>query len=160
MNRFHVHIAVDDLEANIRFYSAVFGTEPSVRKDDYAKWMLEDPRINFAISKRGEPLGVNHLGIQVENASALGEIESRLKEAKLPALAQAGAACCYAKSDKYWTVDPQGVAWESFHTLEQIPVFGGDTSAVALKAEATTASCCAPGVQAVTAAERKHACCG
>jgi catechol 2,3-dioxygenase-like lactoylglutathione lyase family enzyme len=160
MNRFHVHVAVDDLEANIRFYSAVFGTEPSVRKEDYAKWMLEDPRINFAISKRGEPLGVNHLGIQVENASDLGEIESRLKEAKLPALAQAGAACCYAKSDKYWTVDPQGVAWESFHTLEQIPVFGGDTSVVASKAEATTASCCAPGVQAVTVAERKHACCG
>src|ERR1700716_1457511 len=145
MNRFHVHVAVDDLEANIRFYSAVFGTEPSVRKDDYAKWMLEDPRINFAISKRGEPLGVNHLGIQVENASDLGEIESRLKEAKLPALAQAGAGCCYAKSDKYWTVDPQGVAWESFHTLEQIPVFGGDTSVVASKAEATTARCCAPG---------------
>src|SRR5260370_31843503 len=122
--------------------------------------MLDDPSVNFAISRRSRQHGVNHLGMQSESDAELKDMRVRMIEAQAPALEQREAACCYAKSDKYWTIDPQGIAWESFHTLEQIPVFGGDASVVASRAEATTASCCAPGVQAVTVAERKRACCG
>jgi len=143
MKRLHVHLGVADLEKSIRFYSALFAAEPSVRHADYAKWQLEDPRVNFAISTRGKAPGLDHLGIQVESAEELKEIEGRLAAAELPALAQTDAACCYAKSDKYWTLDPQGVAWESFHTLGQIPVFGADIAANAKKASA----CCAPALR-------------
>jgi catechol 2,3-dioxygenase-like lactoylglutathione lyase family enzyme len=141
MKRFHVHIAVDQLETNIRFYSALFGCEPAVVKPDYAKWMLDDPRVNFAISQRGARVGLDHLGIQVETETALEEVNHRLDEAALPVAAQKGAACCYAQSDKYWTMDPQGIPWEAFHSLAEIPVFGGD-SAVRLKSAAS--ACCAP----------------
>jgi len=126
MKRFHVHVGVDDLQKSIRFYSSVFGAEPSVVKDDYAKWMVDDPRINFAISARGNQPGLNHLGIQVESDAELEDVHARLVAAQTPALEQKGAACCYAKSDKYWSVDPQGIAWETFHTLGSIPVFGED----------------------------------
>ncbi len=136
MKRFHVHVAVHDLEQSIRFYSALFGAEPSVKKDDYAKWMLEDPRINFAISNRSDKAGVNHLGLQAENGAELEDIGSRLAQADVATTAQKGASCCYAKSDKYWTVDPQGIAWESFHTLDSVPTYGSDTR--------TKATCCAP----------------
>lgn len=124
MNRFHVHLAVDDLAASIRFYSALFDTPPSVEKPDYAKWMLEDPRVNFAISQRGAEPGVNHLGFQVDSAEALAELRQRVAKAELAALDEPGANCCYAKSDKYWLRDPQNLAWETFHTLDAIPVFG------------------------------------
>jgi len=159
MKRMHVHLGVADLESSIRFYSALFAAEPSVRHDDYAKWQLEDPRVNFAISTRGKAPGLDHLGIQVESAEELKEIEGRLTAAELPALAQTGAACCYAKSDKHWTLDPQGVAWESFHTLGQIPVFGADSRAAG-EAKASGSSCCAPRPEALEPALAKRSCCG
>lgn len=139
MKRFHVHIAVDNLQDNIRFYSALFGTEPAIGKADYAKWMLDDPYINFAISARGAKLGLDHVGIQVDSEEALKEMHNRLAQADLPAAEQQNAECCYATSNKYWTVDPQGIAWEAFHSLTTIPTFGEDT-AIQIK---KTDSCCA-----------------
>ncbi|MBK7491813.1 MAG: glyoxalase/bleomycin resistance/dioxygenase family protein [Nitrosomonas sp.] len=138
MKRFHVHIAVDRLQDSIRFYSALFGVEPSVSKLDYAKWMLDDPYINFAISARGAKPGLDHVGIQVDSDGALTEVSQRLMQAGLPAVEQQNAQCCYASSNKYWTVDPQGIAWEAFHSLTTIPVFGQDT-AIPTKTE----TCCA-----------------
>ena len=144
MKRFHVHVAVNDLQQSIRFYSAIFGAEPAVTKPDYAKWMLEDPRINFAISNGSGKRGIDHLGLQAENADELEEIGSRLAEADVSTTAQKGANCCYAKSDKYWTIDPQGVAWESFHTLDSVPMYGRDTRSRAAPEERTKmAACCA-----------------
>lgn len=140
MKRLHVHVAVHDLEKSIRFYSALFAAGPSVKKADYAKWMLEDPRVNFAISARGAKPGLDHLGIQAENDAELEQIGSRLAQADVSVMPQKGAACCYAKSDKYWTVDPQGIAWESFHTLDSVPVYGGDS----FSKEDHKAACCAP----------------
>ena len=124
MKRLHVHVAVDDLAASIRFYSAMFAAEPSVTKDDYAKWMLDDPRVNFAISARGATPGLNHLGVQVESADELAEMSERLQKLDTEVVEEMGTACCYAKSDKYWATDPQGIAWETYHTLDSIPVFG------------------------------------
>lgn len=138
MKRFHIHIAVDNLQENIRFYSALFGIAPSVSKQDYAKWMLDDPLINFAISARGAKPGLDHLGIQVDSDDALQIVNRHLAQAGLPATEQQNAQCCYAASNKYWTVDPQGIAWEAFHSLTTIPVFGQDT-AIPTKTE----SCCA-----------------
>ena len=143
MKRFHVHVAVHDLKQSIRFYSALFGMQPSVEKPDYAKWMLDDPRINFAISNRGSKAGIDHLGIQAENSDELEEIGSRLAQADVSVMPEKGASCCYAKSDKYWTLDPQGVAWESFHTLDSVPVYGSDTRSKATTVE-HKAACCAP----------------
>jgi catechol 2,3-dioxygenase-like lactoylglutathione lyase family enzyme len=145
MKRLHVHIAVDSLEDNIRFYSALFQAEPSVRQPDYAKWLLDDPKVNFAISARGRAAGLDHLGIQVESGEELEALNRSLAEAALPSEAQQRAACCYARSDKYWTVDPQGIPWEAFHSLEAIPMFGEDT-AVRLE-PASTSSCCKPSSQ-------------
>jgi len=144
MKRLHLHLSVDDLKANIHFYSALFKSEPQVVQRDYAKWMLDDPKVNFAISARGAPPGLDHLGIQVESDAELTEMEVRLNEASLPVLEQKGTACCYAESDKYWTQDPQGIAWETFHTLGSIPVFGEKPSASA--AENKT-GCCPPKVK-------------
>ncbi len=124
MKRFHVHVAVADLDQSIGFYSTLFGVQPTVRKPDYAKWMLDDPRINFAVSKRTEKFGVNHLGLQVDSAEELAEIRDQLECADSTMLEEVGAQCCYAKSDKYWITDPQGVAWETFHSLGAIPVYG------------------------------------
>ena len=137
MKRFHVHVAVQDLAASVRFYSTIFAAQPSVVKPDYAKWMLDDPRINFAISQRGGAVGVNHLGIQVDSAEELTVLREQVAAADIQARDEAGANCCYAKSDKYWVQDPQGVAWETFHTLSGIPVFG-EQSAPAQSA------CCVP----------------
>ncbi|MGQ0503564.1 MAG: ArsI/CadI family heavy metal resistance metalloenzyme [Panacagrimonas sp.] len=133
MNRFHVHVSVKDLDESIRFYSNLFGVEPSVTKADYAKWMLEDPRINFAISHNrcGDAYGVNHLGLQVDSDAELSALELRFAEAGLSGVQEHGAACCYAKSDKTWLQDPQGIAWENFHTLGSVPVFGGHGAALA-----------------------------
>lgn len=127
MNRFHVHVSVKDLDESIRFYSSLFGAAPSVSKPDYAKWMLEDPRVNFAIShnKCGTAVGINHLGLQVDSEAELTALESRFADAGLPGVQEHGASCCYAKSDKTWLQDPQGIAWENFHTLGSVPVFGG-----------------------------------
>jgi catechol 2,3-dioxygenase-like lactoylglutathione lyase family enzyme len=149
MKRLHVHVAVHDLQQSIRFYSALFDAEPAVRKDDYAKWMLNDPRVNFAISTRAgrDTTGVDHLGIQAENAQELEELGSRLAQADVAVTAQKGASCCYAKSDKYWTLDPQGVAWESFHTLDSVPMYGEDRrSRVMENPGAGKAACCGPAM--------------
>lgn len=140
MKRFHVHVNVADLEASIGFYSTLFGAAPSVRKTDYAKWMLDDPRINFAISQRGRVTGVDHLGLQVEDAQELEAIGSRLAAADAVALAEQGTTCCYAHSDKYWAEDPQGVRWESFHTHGEATTYA--TPAIA--SGAPSASCCGP----------------
>jgi catechol 2,3-dioxygenase-like lactoylglutathione lyase family enzyme len=145
MKRFHVHVSVDDLDANIRFYSTVFGAPPTVVKDDYAKWMVEDPRVNFAISKRGAKAGLDHLGLQVESDEDLAGLRSQVERAQIAALDQTGAACCYAKSDKYWITDPQGIAWETFHTLDAIPVFGEDNRTGQLAQ--VDSACCAPGAK-------------
>lgn len=151
MKRFHVHISVADLSESIRFYSALFDQAPSIEKDDYAKWMLDDPRINFAISQRGRKAGVDHLGIQVETDDELQQVNERLASAQMPVTEQTGTVCCYSESDKYWTIDPQGVAWEAFRTLAQAPVFGGGESAQAN-------SCCAPAAP-VQFVKRKTECC-
>jgi lactoylglutathione lyase len=124
MSRFHVHVSVRDLQESIRFYSAMFGAQPSVVKDDYAKWMLEDPRVNFAISRRGSRPGVNHLGLQAGSDGELEAIRARLDAADGAVVEEKDASCCYARSDKYWIEDPSGIAWESFHTLDSIPVYG------------------------------------
>jgi len=124
MKRFHVHLSVKNLSESIDFYSKLFGSEPTVTKGDYAKWMLNDPRINFAISDRDGTPGVNHLGVQVDSDAELVELRSQAERANIDTVAEPGAACCYAKSDKHWIEDPQGIAWETFHTLGNIPVFG------------------------------------
>ena len=139
MKRFHIHIAVNNLSESIRFYSVMFGADPSVMKSDYAKWMLDDPRINFAISERGAKAGLDHLGIQVDSDAELAELNERLVKAELPVEKQKDAACCYAKSDKYWTIDPQGIAWEAFNSLSTIPVFGEDIPVPVKKSES---ACC------------------
>jgi len=141
MKRFHIHIAVDDLEKNISFYSALFQAEPTVRESDYAKWMLDDPRINFAISNRGRKPGLDHLGLQVESTAELESVQQGLVAAALPIAAQKQAACCYVQSDKYWTVDPQGIAWEAFHSLNAIPMFGEDE---VIQLEPASSGCCKP----------------
>ena len=141
MKRFHVHVGVHDLEQSIRFYSALFAAGPTVLKEDYAKWQLDDPRVNFAISTRPGKAGLDHLGIQAEDGAELEELGSRLAQADVSVLPQKGASCCYAKSDKYWTLDPQGIAWESFHTLGSVPVYGGEGK---IEAAQTKAACCTP----------------
>lgn len=152
MKRFHVHVAVPDLADSICFYSTLFGAEPTVRKSDYAKWMLDDPRLNFAISQRGGASGVNHLGFQVDSGPELESMHQQLTAADSAVLAQKGASCCYARSDKYWVTDPAGVAWETFHTLGTVPVYGDDAARLR---EPATAACCGPA----TAADAKSPCC-
>ena len=141
MKRLHVHVSVTDLQQSVRFYSALFAAEPTVLKDDYAKWMLDDPRVNFAISNRGVKAGLDHLGIQAENGPELEEIGSRLAQADVAVTPQKGATCCYSKSDKYWTLDPQGLAWESFHTLESAPLYGKDAGVRSVQSKP---ACCSP----------------
>ena len=152
MKRFHVHVSVSDLSKSIAFYSAMFGAEPTVVKPDYAKWMLEDPRVNFAISTRGQTPGVNHLGFQAEDEAELDAIHANLRNADASITPEKGAHCCYAVSDKYWITDPQGIAWESFHSLDSIPVYGSDQAA------STGASCCGPG-SVETGTAQASACC-
>lgn len=140
MKRMHIHLAVDNLEQNIAFYKALFQSEPTVIESDYAKWMLDDPRVNFAISSRGRPPGLDYLGIQVETSEELEAVQQGLANAALPVAEQKQAACCYAQSDKYWSVDPQGIAWEAFHSLQSIPLFGDD-QVIQLE---PAAPCCKP----------------
>lgn len=139
MKRFHVHVAVDDLDANIRFYSAIFGAPPTVSKPDYAKWMIEEPRLNFAISDRGAKTGLDHLGFQVDSDEELGELRQKVADAEIAALDQPQSECCYARSDKYWITDPQGIAWETYRTLGEVEVYGVDTPKIP-----ESAACCAP----------------
>jgi catechol 2,3-dioxygenase-like lactoylglutathione lyase family enzyme len=139
MKRFHVHAHVQDLQASIAFYSRMFAAEPTRVESDYAKWMLEDPRINFAISTRGEAVGVDHLGIQADTEEELAALKSSAEAAGMTLLDVGETSCCYARSDKYWVTDPQGIAWEQFRTLGNIPVFGEKVQAD----ESGSAACCA-----------------
>lgn len=160
MKRLHVHVAVDDLETSIRFYSALFAAEPSVHKPDYAKWMMEDPRVNFAISQRSGTAGLDHLGIQVEDAGELNEVYGRLKKAERPVLEQGATTCCYAKSEKSWIIDPQGISWETFLTHGESTIYGDDTDLTGI---ADVSACCAPSASEIMApptASAKAACCG
>jgi catechol 2,3-dioxygenase-like lactoylglutathione lyase family enzyme len=156
MKRLHVHVAVDDLERSIRFYSTLFSAEPSVVKPDYAKWMLDDPRVNFAISARNrDHVGLDHLGIQVESRDELAEVYGRLKAAEQPVLEQGATTCCYARSEKSWIADPQGLAWEAFLTEGESAVYGESVDLSPVKA---TSACCAPAARVPEPAET--ACCG
>ena len=140
-NRFHVHIHVADLDRNITFYSRLFGVEPAVKKTDYAKWMLDDPCVNFAISTgKSDETGIAHLGLQAGSPDALATIGARLKAADAVTLAETGTTCCYARSDKFWAEDPQGVRWESFHTSGEATTYYADTAGVAVGRD----SCCGP----------------
>ncbi|RMF05486.1 MAG: glyoxalase/bleomycin resistance/dioxygenase family protein [Alphaproteobacteria bacterium] len=150
MKRLHVNLAVADLEESIRFYSTLFAAAPCVVKDDYAKWMLEDPRVNFAITTRGSRKGIDHLGIQVESEAELNEVHGRLKAAGRPILEQGETTCCYAVSKKNWIADPEGIAWETFFTLEDSPVYGSDLE----PDEAAAACCLASDEEAGETAER------
>jgi catechol 2,3-dioxygenase-like lactoylglutathione lyase family enzyme len=138
MKRFHVHAHVADLQASIAFYSKMFAAEPTRVESDYAKWMLDDPRVNFAISTRGGKPGVDHLGIQTDDAAELAELKARAQAADMALFDEGETTCCYARSEKHWVTDPQGIAWEHFHTLDGIPVFSEQQAA---KADAN--ACCA-----------------
>ena len=154
MKRFHVHVNVKDLDASIRFYSQLFATAPSVVKTDYAKWMLDDPRVNFAISRREQASGVDHLGMQAETAEELAEIGQRLAAADAIALTETGTTCCYAHSDKVWAEDPQGLRWETFHTLGAATTYFEPAAEAACGGPQTSST--EPGV----AARAAGACCG
>ena len=130
MQRFHVHLGVADLAASIRFYSTLFAAAPTVRQPDYAKWMLDNPRVNFAISQGRGPLGIHHLGIEAEDRDELAEIYGRLKAADAPVLEEGETVCCYAQSEKSWIADPQGLAWETFFTTGESTVYGGNAPAI------------------------------
>ena len=166
MKRLHVHVAVENLESSIRFYSHLFAAAPTVVKADYAKWMLEDPRVNFAISARSEARGIQHLGIQVETRDELSEVYERLQRADGPVLEEGATTCCYARSEKSWIEDPQGVKWETFLTTGESTVYGHDPSRAACCTPASPASttqsvsaCCTPEEKAHAQA-RKATCCG
>jgi catechol-2,3-dioxygenase len=150
MKRIHIHVAVDSIAGSTEFYSGLFGMQPTVLKDDYAKWMLEDPRVNFAISSRGRQPGLDHLGIQVENENELSAVAKRLKAASMQVLAEGQTTCCYAKSEKAWVVDPQGIAWETFLTRGDATVYGDDNNISTDVSMAQKSACCAPSVESVT----------
>jgi catechol 2,3-dioxygenase-like lactoylglutathione lyase family enzyme len=144
MKRLHLHVSVPDLTQSIQFYETLFGAAPSVVKDDYAKWMLDDPRVNFAISQRGRAAGVDHVGIQVDSAAELGELAGRLKAAGAQTFDEEATTCCYAKSDKSWVNDPSGVRWETFFTFGEATTYGESQALAALEAAAkpATGACC------------------
>ena len=157
MKRFHVHVRVEDLEASVKFYAVMFGAQPSVSRTDYAKWMLDDPRVNFAISSGSTASRIDHLGFQVEADGELAEITARLKAAGAAVEEQKNAACCYARGNKGWVADPNGILWESFHTTGESTVYGND---LAPRLEATAASaeaCCKPAEPATGACCSKAA---
>jgi catechol 2,3-dioxygenase-like lactoylglutathione lyase family enzyme len=165
MKRLHVHTTVRDLEESIRFYSTLFGQEPARREPDYAKWMLEDPRVNFAISTWGAEPGIDHLGLQVDDTAELGEIADRLTKAGHAVAGEKGTTCCYAVSDKHWVVDPAGTPWETFHTMAQVKTRG--TSQV--RADVTALAVATPAAASVARPEKAKsessgcgatACCG
>jgi lactoylglutathione lyase len=144
VKRFHVHLHVENLSANIGFYSKMFGAEPARVETDYAKWMLTDPPVNFAISTRGSQTGVDHLGIQTDNTDELAEMKQRAQSADMALLDEGETTCCYARAEKHWVTDPQGIAWETFHTLDNIPVFSERQAGVPAVTQAKEAACCAP----------------
>jgi catechol 2,3-dioxygenase-like lactoylglutathione lyase family enzyme len=147
MKRLHVHVSVSDLDASVRFYSRLFASDPTVRKSDYARWMLEDPRVNFAISQRSDRPGLQHLGVQVEDRAELTEVYGRLRGVDAPVLEQGETTCCYARSEKSWIYDPQGLPWEVFLTTGDSAVYGTDEILPRAMQEGAAArsqsSCCA-----------------
>ena len=156
MKRLHVHVGVADLDSSIRFYSTLFDAEPTVTKADYAKWMLEDPRVNFAISSGNHAAkGIEHLGIQVESGEELSEVYGRLQAADRPVLEEGATTCCYAKSEKSWIADPDGIVWEAFFTNGEATVYGDSPELAALSANAAEDTCCAPAMPA-----QRASCCG
>lgn len=155
MKRLHVHVSVEDLDHSIRFYSTLFAASPTVLRPDYAKWMVDDPRVNFAISTRGAAGGLDHLGIQVETADELQEVYGRLQQADRPVLEEGATTCCYARSDKAWITDPQGLSWETFLTHGERTVYG-DGLGGAAAARTAGGACCTPQPAAAPVA----ACCG
>jgi len=156
MKRFHVHLHVENIDKSVQFYSRLFNTAPARVEVDYAKWMLDDPRVNFAISTRGDRPGLDHLGFQVDDADELAELKAHAESADTAVLDEGATSCCYARSEKHWVTDPQGVAWEHFHTLGNIPVFnervqpadGAPCCAPAVAASAAAVPCCGPGAPA------------
>lgn len=155
MKRLHLHVSVPDLAQSIQFYEALFGAGPTVVKDDYAKWMLDDPKVNFAISARGLAGGVDHVGIQVESQAELGELATRLKAAGNVTLDQEATTCCYAQSDKSWVNDPSGVRWETFYTFGDATSYGEDPQV----AEASSSACCGAPAPASAVPEKASSCC-
>lgn len=164
MKRFHVHVGVDNLDQSVGFYTGLFGAEPRVKKPDYAKWMLDDPRVNFAIStKEGVSRGIEHLGLQVESEEELAEVYGRLKAANGPILEEGATQCCYAKSEKSWIADPNGVMWEAFLTVGEATVYGDNPDFGALaSSNAAENACCTPAMASPTKpdAAPASACCG
>ena len=154
MKRFHAHVHVDDLAQSIAFYSKLFAAAPARVEADYAKWMLEDPRVNFAISTRGAKPGLDHFGMQTDDAAELAELKARAEAADMTLLDEGNTTCCYARSEKHWVTDPQGIAWEHFHTLGDIPVFNEAAPSSAAGA------CCTPAAAAPAPAAPRAACCG
>lgn len=153
MKRLHLHVSVDDLAASVRFYETLFNAAPSVVHDDYAKWMLDDPRVNFAISARARSEGIDHIGIQTDTAEELGELAMRLKAAGTETFDQEATTCCYAKSDKSWVRDPSGIRWETFYTFGDATSYGEDETLP----EPSTAACCGPADASAPAPAK--ACC-
>ena len=160
MKRFHVHLHVEDLDKSIGFYSKLFAAEPARVEGDYAKWMLEDPRINFAISTRGRKPGIDHLGFQTDDPEELAALKARAEAADMALLEEGETTCCYARSEKHWVTDPQGIAWEHFHTLSSIPTFSQTATGDGTPAPS---GCCAGGAPRSeapkTAAEPARSCC-
>ena len=157
MKRFHVHLHVDDLGRSIGFYSKLFAAQPARVEADYAKWMLDDPPLNFAVSARGGAPGIDHLGFQTDDPAELAAMKANAVAADMALLDEGATTCCYARSEKHWITDPQGVAWEHFHTLEGIPVFREPAPA-----ESTAAACCAPAPRGTAVAipvVAKSGCC-
>ncbi|PZQ64275.1 MAG: glyoxalase/bleomycin resistance/dioxygenase family protein [Phenylobacterium zucineum] len=161
MKRLHLHVSVPDLHQSIQFYETLFGAPPTVVKDDYAKWMLDDPRVNLAISQLpGRTAGVDHVGIQVDSPAELGELASRLKAAGAQTFDEEATTCCYARSDKSWVADPAGVRWETFYTFGEATTYGDDPAMAALEAQVGGGSaCCAPKAEALPPVAA-GACCG
>lgn len=160
MKRFHVHVSVRDLDESVRFYSQLFAARPSVHESEYAKWMLEDPRVNFAISTRSGAPGIDHLGIQAENAEELAELGARLDAAGQAVVPEAGAECCHARSDKFWTQDPQGTRWETFHTVGSIATYHGASGACEISsARAADLNALAAGGASANASASEASCC-
>ena len=157
MKRLHVHVGVSDLDNSLAFYSTLFGARPSVVKADYAKWMLDDPRVNFAISSGHHAAkGIEHLGIEAEDGAELAEVYGRLRTAGQPVLEEGATTCCYARSEKSWVADPDGVVWEAFHTIGEATAYGESPALAALSASAAEGACCAPAMPAPAASK----CCG
>ncbi len=155
MKRFHIHVGVKSIEDSIPFYSTLFGKSPTKIKKDYAKWMLDDPKINFAISTRSKSLGVDHLGIQVDEAAALTQLTDNFKKADLGVYNQGTTTCCYAKSEKAWVKDPAGIAWETYHSMSDAETYHDSTS----NDSSSPSSCCTPATESQNNPPAKKHCC-